>query len=104
MPFGIIPIAQAAAGGGPNPLFLFLIVGAIWFFLLIRPQMQEQKAHKEMLSALAKGDTVVTRGGLIGKVVEVKESELLVDLGNTKARVEREAIARKILPDAQDKA
>lgn len=102
MLFGASPvlIAQAAAGGGPSPLFLVAGVMLVWYFVLIRPQVQEQNEHKEMLTALAKGDSVVTRGGLIAKVIEVRDSELLVDLGSTKARLEKEAVARKILPDA----
>lgn len=104
LPFGTATalFAQAAStGGGPSPILLFAVVGAIWFFLLIRPQMQESKEHREMLAALAKGDTVVTRGGFIVKVIEVKEGELLVDLGSTKARLETETIARKIVPEGK---
>lgn len=102
MPAGLpaVLVAQVTPSAGPNPLFLILIVMAIWYFVLIRPQIQEQNDHKEMLAGLVKGDSLVTRGGLIVKVVEVRDNELLVDLGNAKARLEKDSVARKILPDA----
>lgn len=95
-------IAQASSSQGSfsSTLMLFGVIGAIWYFLLIRPQVQEQKDHKEMLAGLVRGDMVVARGGLIVKVVEVKEDELLVDLGNTKARLEKASVTRKLVPAA----
>jgi len=67
---------------------LVLIMG-VFYFLLIRPQQRKAKEHSEMLSKVAKGDTVVTNGGLIGKVIKVvDENELLVEVGeNVKVRV-----------------
>lgn len=97
----ILPLfAQATSpqGSMSSTLMLFGVIGAIWYFFLIRPQVQEQKEHKEMLAGLVKGDMVVVRGGFIVKVVEVKEEELLVDLGNTKARLEKSAVTRKVMP------
>ncbi|MCO4743474.1 MAG: preprotein translocase subunit YajC [Proteobacteria bacterium] len=94
----------AAQGSFSSTILLFGVIGAIWYFLLIRPQVQEQKDHKAMLAGLVKGDMVVARGGLIVKVVEVKQDELLVDLGNTKARLEKSSVTRKWVPgDAQTK-
>ena len=67
---------------------LVLIMG-VFYFLLIRPQQRKMKEHQEMLTKVTKGDTVVTQGGLIGKVVRVvDDSELLVEVGeNIKVRV-----------------
>ena len=67
---------------------LVLIMGVFYFFL-IRPQQRKMKEHQEMLSKVVKGDTVVTQGGLIGKVVRVvDDNELLVEVGeNVKVRV-----------------
>jgi preprotein translocase subunit YajC len=67
---------------------LVLIMG-VFYFLLIRPQQRKAREHQEMLSKVAKGDTVVTNGGLIGKVVRVVDDhELLVEVGeNIKVRV-----------------
>lgn len=104
--FGVntVLLAQAAAepGGMGGTLLLFGVIGAIWYFLVIRPQVLEQTAHQDMVSSLMKGDTIVTRGGLIVKVVEVKDSELVVDLGNTRARLEKNQIARKFDSSAGD--
>jgi preprotein translocase subunit YajC len=81
----LIPVlAQAAPGAGDflgMVLPLVLIMG-VFYFLLIRPQQQKAKAHQEQLTKVAKGDTVVTHGGLIGKVVKlVDDHELLVEVG-----------------------
>lgn len=83
----ITPIlAQASGTPGAGDfvgmvLPLVLIMG-VFYFLLIRPQQRKVKEHQTMLSKVAKGDTVVTNGGLIGKVVKVvDDNELLVEVG-----------------------
>jgi preprotein translocase subunit YajC len=93
-------IAHAAAGapggatadgaGGMISMFMPLILMfAVFYFLLIRPQQKKTKLHKEMLSKLQKGDSVLTNGGLLGRIVEVEGDILSVDLGDTKVRVPR---------------
>lgn len=76
---------QAANGpAGPSlleSLLPFILIGFIFYFLLIRPQNKRMKKHRAMLDAVARGDTVVTSGGLIGKVMKVTDDELAVDLG-----------------------
>ncbi len=74
--------AQAAGGGAAtSQLFMFLIIGAIMYFLLFRPQQKKMKEHRKMVDSLAKGDNVVTSGGLIGKVVKVKDgNEIEVEI------------------------
>ena len=73
---------------------LILIFG-IMYFLLIRPQQKKMKEHQNMVSSLRRGDQVVTQGGLIGKVVKVKENnELEVELAEgVKVRVVQSTIA-----------
>ncbi len=73
---------------------LVAIMG-VFYFLLIRPQQRKAKEHQAMLGKVAKGDTVVTQGGLIGKVVRVvDDSELLVEVGeNVKVRVLKAGLA-----------
>lgn len=68
------------------PLLLML---AIFYFLLIRPQQKRAKQHRAMLEALKKGDYVMTTGGLVGRIVEVDEDQLLLDLGETKVTIGR---------------
>jgi len=74
---------------------LILIFG-IMYFLLIRPQQKKMKEHQNMVSSLRRGDQVVTQGGLIGKVVKVKENnELEVELAEgIKVRVVQSTIAQ----------
>jgi preprotein translocase subunit YajC len=72
---GGVAWAQApgdAAGGGIGTIgavLPFVLIFVLFYFLLLRPQQQRQKSHKQMLSALKKGDHVVTNGGIIGTVV-----------------------------------
>ena len=93
--------APAPAGdpmGGAMSSFFFLLVtfGVLWF-LMIRPQMKRQKEHKAMIEALAKGDEVVTAGGLLGKVSKLGESYVSIEAGNGELMVQRTAIVQ-VLP------
>ncbi|MCK9988786.1 MAG: preprotein translocase subunit YajC [Azoarcus sp.] len=94
--------AQAAAGGDPTgglmgmlPLILMFIV--LWF-LMIRPQMKRAKEHKAMVSALAKGDEVVTQGGIAGRVTQVGDNFLRIEVAdNVNILVQSQAVAT-VLP------
>lgn len=84
--------AQAAtdAGGASliSQLALPVLLFAIFWFLLIRPQQKRVKEHKKMVSEVKKGDDIVTGGGLIGRVTRVKDDELEVELATgVRARV-----------------
>ncbi|GHD09779.1 preprotein translocase subunit YajC [Tianweitania populi] len=78
--------AQSVTGGTPEILMSvlpFILIFVIMYFLIIRPQRAQLKKRGDMLSNVRRGDTVVTGGGLIGKVVKViDDNELEVDLGN----------------------
>lgn len=86
-------LAQAAPAAPPSPsiitqLLFFLPLILIFYFLLIRPQQQRAKKHAEMVANIKRGDTVVTSGGLIGKVNKVNDAELSVDLAeNVRVRI-----------------
>ena len=70
---------------------------AIFYFLVIRPQQKQQKAHAAMLAALEKGDKIITSGGLICEVIKPEEDFIRVKLNDDViVRVSREFIARKI--------
>ncbi len=72
-----------AAPAGPSPLYsigMMVALFAIFYFLLIRPQQKRAKEHRGMVDAVKRGDSVVTGGGLIGKVAKVSESEVQIDL------------------------
>ena len=75
--------AQGAAGGGGDffiQIMPFLLIFVIMYFLIIRPQQRRLKDHRDMVASLRRGDTVVTAGGLVGKVTKVDESELQVEV------------------------
>ncbi|MEM1389768.1 MAG: preprotein translocase subunit YajC [Pseudomonadota bacterium] len=81
-----LPIAIAQEVDGPRQqsmvefIFPFVIMGVVFYFLLIRPSNQRQKKHKAMIEAVKKGDEVVTSGGLVGKVTKVTDAEVTVEL------------------------
>ena len=76
-------LAAGSAGAAPPGWIQFLpIVGmvAIFWFLIIRPQMRQQKAHREKIAAVKKGDQVVTAGGLLGKVIKVDDQYAEIEI------------------------
>jgi preprotein translocase subunit YajC len=84
-----------AAGGDPWAGLLFPIaLIAIFYFLLIRPQTKRAKEHKKMIEAIAKGDEVVTQGGVLGRVTEVGDNFLNVEIANgLEIKVQKNAIS-----------
>ncbi len=93
--------AFAQAVGAPGSAFTsfipLILIFAIMYFLLIRPQQKKAKDHQAMVAALRRGDQVVTSGGLIGKVVRVKDeaNEIEVELAEgVKVRVVRSTVAQ----------
>ncbi|MDR0634163.1 MAG: preprotein translocase subunit YajC [Azoarcus sp.] len=88
---------QSAAGGLASflPLVLMFVV---LYFLMIRPQMKRAKEHKSMVEALSRGDEVVTGGGIVGKVAEVGDSFVRVEIAaDTVIAVQKQSIAT-VLP------
>jgi len=90
-----------APGEGVNPaisLFVQLaLIFMIFYWLLIRPQRKEKDRHQAMITALRKGDEVVTVGGIIGTIVHVTEDRLTVKTGeNTRLILERNKVSRKV--------
>lgn len=90
-------IMQASPAASPmsfvSSILPFVLIGLIFYFLIIRPQNQRVKAHKQLLSEITRGDTIVTNGGLIGKVKKVADDELTVTFGDTDIKVIRTMIA-----------
>ncbi len=75
------------------PLVLWIAIFAVFYFMLIRPQQLQQRRHRQMLGRLKKGDRVLTRGGLYGVVLEVKDNNLMLELAqNVRVRAERSAV------------
>ena len=95
--------APAAAGGGDMQSTLIsmlplLLMFAVLYFVMIRPQMKKQKEHRAMIEALAKGDEVVTAGGLLGKVSKIGDVYIGVELANgVEVQMQRNAVVQ-VLP------
>jgi preprotein translocase subunit YajC len=73
--------------GAMQPILMMLVMFAIFYFILIRPQVKKQKEHQSMLSRLGKGDEVITRGGVIGKITGISDDGILVIELQEKVRV-----------------
>jgi len=100
--------AQAATpGAAPNPLVSFLpliILFGIFYFMLIRPQMKRAKEQRAMLSALAKGDEVLTNGGLLGRIEDIADQFVTLEIApNTVVKLQKQAISA-VLPKGTLKA
>jgi preprotein translocase subunit YajC len=97
----LIPVATAAPGGagaGMGTLLFPIILIAIMYFLMIRPQMKRQKEHKAMLEKIVKGDEVITSGGIAGLVTDIGDNFLTVEIAdNVRIRVQKGAIGN-VLP------
>ena len=76
--------AQSASGGSAlfELLFPLVMVFAIIYFLILRPQQKRQREHQALINSVSRGDTVVTQGGLVGKVTKVGDDELEVDFAD----------------------
>jgi preprotein translocase subunit YajC len=90
--------AQAApsqsADAGLINLVMLVVLFLVFYFLLIRPQTKRVKEHKQMVEALAKGDEVVTNGGLLGKITNLGENFIMLEVDtNTEVKVQRQSIA-----------
>ena len=75
-------------------LLPFIIIVVVFWFFLIRPQMKQAKAHKTMVAALAKGDEIVTNGGLLGKIKEVGDNFIIVEVArDTEVKIQKHAVS-----------
>ncbi len=78
--------AQAAGGAGPGgDLTAFLplvLIFAVFYFLLIRPQQKRAKEHRAMIEAVRRGDKIVTAGGIVGKISKVKDDRVEVEIAD----------------------
>ena len=97
----VTPAYAQAAGGAGSAFASFIpliLIFAIMYFLLIRPQQKKLKDHQAMVAALRRGDQVVTQGGLVGKVTKVKEdgsNEIEVEIAdNVRVRVIKTTVAQ----------
>lgn len=105
MSLGLISDAMAAgaAGGAPNGaagagglfnIALLVLIFVAFYFLLLRPQSKRQKEHRKMVEALAKGDEVITNGGMLGRVTNVGEQFIKVEVADgIELKIQRSAVS-----------
>jgi preprotein translocase subunit YajC len=94
--------AGAAAGapqGSPaSSMIFFLVIFAVFYFLLIRPQQKRAKEHRNLVASLAKGDEIVTNGGVLGKITDLNDNFITVEVADgVNVKVQRQAIS-SVLP------
>lgn len=86
--------APAAQEPGMSGFLIMLIPIVVLWFLMIRPQMKRQKEHTKMVEALAKGDEAVTNGGILGRITEVGDSFVTMEVADDmEVKIQRQAIA-----------
>ena len=94
--------AQAVApGGAASGLMSFLpiiLMFVVLYFLMIRPQMKRQKEQKSMIDGLAKGDEIVTAGGVVGKITKVSDGYVTVEVASGTEIVMQKAAVTLLLP------
>ncbi|HWO88768.1 MAG TPA: preprotein translocase subunit YajC [Gemmatimonadales bacterium] len=92
--FAYLTPAPGQNQGAAMLVFLLQIAAfiAIFYFLLIRPQRQQAKRHEELLKQLKRGDEVLTAGGIVGRVVHIKEDRLTIESGESRLIVQRDRV------------
>lgn len=82
-------------------MFLMLMMVGIFYFLVFRPQSKKAKEHQRMLAELKKGDDIVTQGGILGRIVEIRDDVLTINVDEgVKIRVQRSGIVGRVKPAA----
>ena len=87
-------ILLQAAGSGMSSLIMFGMIFAVMYFFMIRPQIKKQKQESAYRLALKKGDSVITIGGIHGKITDVKNDAFIIEVhGGTKLKVQKTAVS-----------
>jgi preprotein translocase subunit YajC len=103
-----IAYAQSVPGvGGPGPMMTivpFIVIFVIMYFMVIRPQQKKAKDHRDVLDKLKKNDEVMTSGGIYGRVIDLKENVVTLEVApNVRIRVARPQIASVITGEKSSK-
>lgn len=97
----LIPSAMAADGGaGPIPgldIFIIVAFALVFYFIVWRPQSKRTKEHRELVSGLAKGDEIITNGGLVGRIVKVEDQFIIFEAADKiELRLQKSAVAQAL--------
>ena len=90
--------AYAAVSAAPSTSLMsfapMLIIFVLFYFMLIRPQMKQAKQHKQLVASFAKGDEIATNGGLLGKIKEVGDNFIVVEVSKeTEVKIQKQAVS-----------
>ncbi len=92
--------AGAQAGGGWESIIMLLVFGAIFYFMILRPQSKRMKEHKNLMEALGKGDEVLTNGGLVGRITKIAADNdfVMIALNDNNEVMVQKALIAAVLP------
>ncbi|MDD6603409.1 MAG: preprotein translocase subunit YajC [Eubacteriales bacterium] len=95
--------ASGQKGGSTSYIILMVVLLAVMYFMMIRPQKKRQKEEQEMRSSLEIGDEIITIGGIVGKVVTIREEDLVIETGadRTKMKIQRWAVNTNVTKTEQ---
>lgn len=89
---------QATGSGGLTSLLPLVLIFAVFYFFLIRPQMKQAREHRQMVEALAKGDEIVTGGGLLGRITRLGDNFITVEIApDIEVKVQKHSVSA-VLP------
>ncbi|PCI63028.1 MAG: preprotein translocase subunit YajC [Gammaproteobacteria bacterium] len=90
----------APSGGGMEMIIMLVVFGLVFYFMIMRPQSKRMKEHKSLMTALSKGDEVLTQGGIVGKIVKVSDEKdfMVISIAeNTEVTIQKSAVSA-VLP------
>jgi preprotein translocase subunit YajC len=92
--------APSGGAGGGMTIFLvqMLAILAIFYFLIIRPKVQQEKRHRQQLDQIKRGDEIVSAGGVIGEVVHLKDDKITIRSGESRLVIQRNRVAEVRVP------
>ncbi len=98
-----IDLSGIFSGQTGGMILYFVVIIAVFYFLLIRPQRKRDKEQKNLLNSLKKGDQVITIGGFYGKIISVKNDVISLQIGDNTAKIEKSAI-KTVVKSTKDTA
>lgn len=104
---GILLMSQPEGGqegGGLQTLIMFGAIFLVFYLFMIRPQMKKQKEQRKFRESLQKGNKIVTIGGIHGKIAEVKENVVIIEIeGGNRLKIEKSAISKEFSQEEMEK-
>ena len=97
-------MSPSEGGGGIMEFLPLILIVVVFYLFMIRPQLKKQKEQKKFRESLAKGDKVITIGGIHAKITDVKESTVMIEIApNVVVKAEKTAVSADFTPDAAAK-